>query len=73
MKNKEKAIIAMVSMIGSGLVGVALAFLGFRYWSLAWQQVLFITITNIGRYHYSQWRKLENKSPAHPRDVQLQL
>lgn len=56
MKNKEKAIIAMVSMIGSGLVGVVLAFLGFRYWSLAWQQVLFITITNIGRYHYSQWR-----------------
>lgn len=56
MMNKEKAIIALVAMVGSGIIGIILAFNGFRYWSLAWQQVLFITFTNLGRFYYSKWR-----------------
>ena len=33
-----------------------LAYLGFSYWSLAWQQVIFISITNLGRFYYVPWR-----------------
>lgn len=56
LMNKEKAIVAFIALIGSGIVGIVLAMMGFSYWSLAWQQVLFITITNIGRFMYSDWR-----------------
>lgn len=53
---KEMTVINSLALILSGLTGVTLAFLGYSYWSLAWQQVLYITILNIGRYHYVAWR-----------------
>ncbi len=53
---KEMTLINSLALILSGLTGVTLAFLGYSYWSLAWQQVLYITILNIGRYHYVDWR-----------------
>lgn len=53
---KEMTMVNSLALILSGLTGVTLAFLGYSYWSLAWQQVLYITILNIGRYHYIDWR-----------------
>lgn len=53
---KEMTLINSLALVLSGLTGVTLAFLGYSYWSLAWQQVLYITLLNIGRYHYVDWR-----------------
>ena len=56
MMNKEIAIVSFVALISSNVVGVCLAFAGMAYWSLAWQQVIFITVLNFGRYYYTGWR-----------------
>lgn len=57
MMNREMAIIGAVALIVSGIVGITLALLGKTYWSLAWQQVTYITMINVGRYYYvREWR-----------------
>lgn len=56
MKNREIAIITMAAMLVSSLVGVGMALLGFAYWGLATQTILFILVMAILRWHYSPWR-----------------
>lgn len=56
MMNKEQAIVGFFALVVSGITGIALAYCGFSYWSLVWQQIMFITIANIGRYYYVPWR-----------------
>lgn len=56
MMNKEIAIVNFASLIVSNITGLTLALCGFTYWSLAWQQVLYISVMNIGRYYYTGWR-----------------
>lgn len=56
MMNREQAIVGFFSLVISGATGIALAYSGFSYWSLAWQQIIFITCVNIGRYYYVPWR-----------------
>lgn len=53
MMNKELAVCAVVALLGSGIVGVTLAFNGYAYWSLAWQQVAYITLLNLCRFYYT--------------------
>ncbi|MBR5101618.1 MAG: lipopolysaccharide biosynthesis protein [Muribaculaceae bacterium] len=55
MMNKEVAVCNLMALVISGAVGVYLAFNGFSYWSLAWQQIVFITVLNIGRYLSVNW------------------
>ncbi len=45
-----------MALICSNIVGLVLAFNQMAYWSLAWQQVIFILVLNIGRYYYTGWR-----------------
>ncbi|MCF0208504.1 MAG: oligosaccharide flippase family protein [Bacteroidaceae bacterium] len=47
---KQMAVIGVVSLLCSGTVGIVLAYLKFSYWALAWQQIVYITVYNIGRY-----------------------
>jgi len=56
MMNREIAIIGIIALISAGTTGVCLAYLGFSYWSLAWQQIVYITVSNIGRFYYAPWR-----------------
>lgn len=60
MMNREQAIVGFFSLVISGATGIALAYSGFSYWSLAWQQIIFITCVNIGRYYYVPWRPSAN-------------
>ena len=53
---RETAIIGFIALLCSGAVGIVLAFLGYGYWSLAWQQIVYISVTNIVRLYYSRWR-----------------
>lgn len=56
MMNRELAIIGAIALLCSGGVATFLAFYGFSYWSLAWQQIIYITVLNIGRYYYTPWQ-----------------
>ena len=56
MMNRELAIIGAIALLCSGGVATFLAFYGFSYWSLAWQQIIYIVVLNIGRYYYTPWR-----------------
>ena len=56
MMNKEITIVNFMALICSNVVGLVLAFNQMAYWSLAWQQVIFILVLNLGRYYYTGWR-----------------
>lgn len=58
MMNREIAIINLIALLCSGVTGIILAFNGYAYWSLAWQQVIYITVLNIGRYYFVKWRPI---------------
>ncbi len=55
MMNREIAIINFIALMCSGCTGIVLAFNGYAYWSLAWQQVIYITVLNMGRYYFVRW------------------
>lgn len=56
MMNRELAIVNTVALVTSGVTGILLAFNGYSYWSLAWQQLIYIVVTNIMRYYFVSWR-----------------
>ena len=55
MMNREITVVNSCALICSGIVAVILAFNGFSYWSLAWQQVVNAAILVIGRLYYVKW------------------
>ena len=54
--NKEQTIIGGIALVVSGGVAIVLAACNFTYWALAWQQIAYINILNIGRYYFVKWR-----------------
>lgn len=56
MMNKELAILAFWALSLSGSCGILMAYLGFSYWSLVCQQLVYIMVLNIGRCYYVRWR-----------------
>ncbi len=56
LMNRQQAFINCLALALSGVSGITLAFHGYSYWSLAWQQIIYITILNIGRYYVVKWR-----------------
>ena len=53
MMNKEVAVCNLLGILVSGTAGIVMALNGLAYWSLAWQQVLYIAVVNAGRYYYT--------------------
>ena len=56
LRVKEKAFIGIAALLFSGAVGIAMAYKGFAYWSLAAQQVAFNAATLTGRLYCTRWR-----------------
>ena len=56
MMNKEIAQIAIAALVISGCLGIFLAWKGAAFWSLAAQQVTYITVITVGRYIHCPWR-----------------
>lgn len=56
MLNREITIVGFITHILSGSIGITFAYLGYSYWSLIVQQLLFISFSNIGRLYYVPWR-----------------
>lgn len=56
LMNREKAVLGVVSLLVSGSAGIALAYGGYGYWSLAWQQVAYVGTFFLGRFFFVPWR-----------------
>lgn len=52
---KERMMATWISVIGSNLVGVLMAFNGFAYWGIATQALLYFIIFAICTFIYSRW------------------
>lgn len=52
LMNRETAIISIIALAVSGVVGITLALLGKSYWSLVFQQLTYATLITAGRYYY---------------------
>ena len=55
LRNREQAIASIAALLTSGCCGVWLAWNGYGYWSLAWQQVIYISVANIFKYYFTRW------------------
>ncbi len=53
---KETTILRSTSLLISGIVSITLALNGYGYWSLAWQQITYITLVSLGRFFIIPWR-----------------
>ncbi|WP_455664539.1 lipopolysaccharide biosynthesis protein [Phocaeicola sp.] len=53
---KQKAIAVTIGLIASGTIGVTMAFLGFAYWGIATQSIVYVGTVNICYWRFSPWR-----------------
>lgn len=53
---KQTSIIGLVALVLSNTVGVLVAFMGYAYWGLALQPMLFVTIVMVCDWYVSPWR-----------------
>ena len=56
MMVRQSSIIALVSMALSGVVGIIMAYMGYAYWGLATQNIVFTLSVSILNYYFSGWR-----------------
>ena len=55
LRNRELAIAAIAALLLSGSTGMWLAFHGYGYWSLVWQQLIFIGANTLIKYGFTRW------------------
>lgn len=55
LRNRELAIAAIIALLISGCCGVWMAWNGWGYWSLAWQQIIFISLSCLLKYYFTRW------------------
>lgn len=53
---KQKAIAAIIGLVVSGSVGVTMALMGFAYWGIATQSIVYVGTINICYWKLSPWR-----------------
>lgn len=56
MMVKQNSIISVTALLVSGVIGVTLAFAGLKYWALAVQNIVYVTLTMVLRWWFSPWR-----------------
>lgn len=55
LRQREQTIAGMTALVLSGGCGVWLAWNGWGYWSLAWQQVIYISVATAIKYYFTHW------------------
>lgn len=53
---KQKAMAVTIGLIASGTVGVTMAYMGFAYWGIATQSIVYVGTINICYLFFSPWR-----------------
>lgn len=56
LKAKQQAEAGALAVIVSSTVGVAMAFAGMAYWSLATQGLVYVSVNTFFQWHFSPWR-----------------
>lgn len=56
LRARQQAKASMAAVLLSNVVGVAMAFAGMRYWSLATQGLVYVLVNTLLQWHYSEWR-----------------
>ncbi|NDV63722.1 lipopolysaccharide biosynthesis protein [Bacteroides sp. 224] len=56
LKIKQKAISSVIALTLSGIVGVTLAYLGYSYWGIATQNLVYIGTMTVCLWCFSSWR-----------------
>ena len=56
MMNKQTCIIAIVSLTVSNITGILMAWMGYAFWGLATQSLLFVSCMTMMNWYYSPWR-----------------
>lgn len=56
LRVKQTAIITMVALVASGVTGVTLAWNGFAYWGIVWQNITYCLFITIGSWMAAEWR-----------------
>ena len=52
---KQKAIAVTIGLVASGTIGVTMAFLGFAYWGIATQSIVYVGTVKICYWRFSSW------------------
>ena len=55
LRQREQAIAGITALTVSGCCGVWLAWHGYGYWSLAWQQVIYSSVSVVFKYYFTHW------------------
>lgn len=53
---KQRALSSITGLVVSGITGVTLAYLGFSYWGLATQSIVYVAVTTACYRHFTRWR-----------------
>lgn len=53
---KQKAMAVTIGLLASGTVGVTMAYMGFAYWGIATQSIVYVGTINICYWCFSPWR-----------------
>lgn len=56
IKQKELAVITIVALLVSGIIGVSMAFMNMAYWGLATQSICYTTLVSVLSWIISGWR-----------------
>ena len=56
LKVKERAMSSVIGLLLSGTTGVTLAYLGFAYWGIATQSLVYVATTTSCYWYFSPWR-----------------
>ena len=53
---KQKALSSIIALVVSGCTGVAMALLGYSYWGIATQSIVYVSVINLCYLYFSPWR-----------------
>lgn len=53
---KQKALAVTLGLAISGITGVTMAFMGFAYWGLATQSIVYVSVVSLCYWYFSPWR-----------------
>ncbi len=70
LRNRELAVANITALVLSGITGMWLAWHDYAYWSLAWQQVVFIAVSSGLKYAFTRWHPT---LPINLRPIRLML
>jgi len=55
MRVKQTAVLSIIALVLSGIIGVCLAWKGFAYWGIVWQNLIFCSVITVGSWYLCGW------------------